>query len=225
MSYKQKSPQPVVEGGTEIQSATAYAPICGGTTSTSPLQSGDSGISNSGYVYTSNGASSLPSFQEVSVGGGTLGTVQDTTSGTSVSFTGIPSGVKYILFGLQNVSASDGSGTFALQLGDAGGVETTGYAGRTVLSGTQYTWTTAIRITQAAAIETSKTYVGTVELSLSNASSNTWVVSLNTTAVSASSCVYGSGIKSLSGELTQIMFSVETAGAFNGGSVNILYYS
>lgn len=72
-AYKRVSPQPVVEGGTGIQSATAYAPICAGTTSTGAFQSASSGISTSGYVLTSNGSSTLPSWQ--APGGGSFGSV------------------------------------------------------------------------------------------------------------------------------------------------------
>lgn len=49
-------------GGTSKTSFTSYAPICGGTTSTSALQSADTGFSNSGYILQSNGASALPSW-------------------------------------------------------------------------------------------------------------------------------------------------------------------
>jgi hypothetical protein len=49
-------------GGTGGVSFTAYAPIFGGTTSTSALQSGT--VGTSGQVLTSNGAGVLPSFQD-----------------------------------------------------------------------------------------------------------------------------------------------------------------
>lgn len=49
-------------GGTGVASATAYAVLCGGTTSTAALQS-VSGVGSSGHVLTSNGASALPTWQ------------------------------------------------------------------------------------------------------------------------------------------------------------------
>lgn len=52
----------VAGGGTGITSATAYAVICGGTTSTNPFQS-IAGVGTSGQVLTSNGAGALPTFQ------------------------------------------------------------------------------------------------------------------------------------------------------------------
>jgi len=54
---------PAVNGGTGATSFTAYAPVCGGTTTTGALQAASMGISTSGYVLTSNGSSALPSFQ------------------------------------------------------------------------------------------------------------------------------------------------------------------
>lgn len=62
MAYKRTSPMPVVEGGTELTATTAYAVLCGGTTSTSALQSIAS-VGSSGEVLTSNGAGALPTFQ------------------------------------------------------------------------------------------------------------------------------------------------------------------
>lgn len=56
-------------GGTGNTSVTAYAPIVGGTTTTGALQSASTGISNSGWVLTSNGASAVPTFQNPNTGG------------------------------------------------------------------------------------------------------------------------------------------------------------
>ena len=53
---------PVTDGGTGNSSATAYAVLCGGTTSTGAHQS-IAGVGTSGHVLTSNGAGALPTFQ------------------------------------------------------------------------------------------------------------------------------------------------------------------
>jgi len=55
-------PLTVPYGGTSTGSFTTYAPICGGTTSTSGWQSATSGTNTGGYVLTSNGPGSLPSW-------------------------------------------------------------------------------------------------------------------------------------------------------------------
>lgn len=59
----------VPQGGTGDSSFIAYAPVIGGITTVDALQSADTGISNSGYVFTSTGAASPPTWQ-ASGGGG-----------------------------------------------------------------------------------------------------------------------------------------------------------
>jgi hypothetical protein len=57
-------PLPTAQGGTGLTSTTAYAVVCGGTTSTGNLQS-IAGVGTSGQVLTSNGAGALPTFQSL----------------------------------------------------------------------------------------------------------------------------------------------------------------
>ena len=52
----------VAQGGTGATTQTAYAVLCGGTTSTGAYQS-IAGVGTSGQVLTSNGAGALPTFQ------------------------------------------------------------------------------------------------------------------------------------------------------------------
>lgn len=88
MAYKRISPQPVVEGGTGVQSNTPYAVLCGGTTSTNPIQSIAS-VGTAGQVLTSNGAGALPTFQNAA--GGITGIAGDsggTATGPTVTMSG-----------------------------------------------------------------------------------------------------------------------------------------
>lgn len=59
------SPLTIANGGTGASSQTAYAILCGGTTSTNPIQSIAS-VGSAGQVLTSNGAGALPTFQDAS---------------------------------------------------------------------------------------------------------------------------------------------------------------
>ncbi len=68
----------VAGGGTGATSFVAYTPVCGGTTSTAPLQSVVS-TGTSGQVLTSNGAGFLPTFQNASSGGGGWQLIQTQT--------------------------------------------------------------------------------------------------------------------------------------------------
>lgn len=58
----------VADGGTGRSSHTAYAVLCGGTTTTAAQQS-IAGVGTSGQVLTSNGAGALPTFQDAAAGG------------------------------------------------------------------------------------------------------------------------------------------------------------
>jgi len=71
----------VAGGGTGVTSLTAYAVVCGGTTTTGPVQS-ISSVGTAGQVLTSNGAGALPTFQNASGGGGGVASWVDVT-GTS----------------------------------------------------------------------------------------------------------------------------------------------
>lgn len=53
----------VAGGGTGTTSFTAFAPVCGGTTSTNPFQSAITGFGTVGNVLTSTGSGSLPTWQ------------------------------------------------------------------------------------------------------------------------------------------------------------------
>lgn len=60
----------VADGGTGVSTLTAYAVMCGGTTTTNPVQS-IAGVGTANQVLTSNGAGALPTFQ-APVSGGNL---------------------------------------------------------------------------------------------------------------------------------------------------------
>lgn len=69
----------VSQGGTGIASTTPYAVICGGTTSTDSLQQ-VSGVGTAFQALISNGASALPTWQDISRVGATLQFVGATSS-------------------------------------------------------------------------------------------------------------------------------------------------
>jgi hypothetical protein len=164
----------------------------------------------------------------VSAGGGfTLGTEQATTSGSSVTFGSIPTGTTMITMSAEGVS-SNGTSQFVITIGDAGGLETSGYDGG------------ALGLQQSANVDTgasnsasfnwavdqnnaAHTWDGQAILVLKDASNFTWTMQgiccgsdLDGMGISVSS-----GFKSLSAELTQISFS--TSDTLDAGSVNITY--
>ena len=73
-------PLTVAQGGTGISSATAYALICGGTTSTGVLQPLSS-VGTSGFCLSSGGAGALPSFSAMTTAIAGTNTNNDASAG------------------------------------------------------------------------------------------------------------------------------------------------
>ena len=182
-------------------------------------------IPQSGGTFT--GAVSGTSF---AVAAGTLyplvsGTAVASTSGTSIDFTGIPPWAKRITVMFSGVS-TNGSSVVQVQLGDSGGVETTGYtSGYTAInSGTgQGTLTTGIPA--GFGNTSSAAYVRTGHLFITNISANTWITSgflAYDTTVAGGASVYGS--KTLSDTLTQVRITtVNGTDTFDAGTINIMW--
>ncbi len=140
-----------------------------------------------------------------------------TTSGTQHDFTSIPSWVKRINVVFDNVGLTDG-GNVLVQIGDSGGIETTGYDSGSNDSITTVTSTAGfILILNAAANGLRLTAV------LSRVAADDWVFSfagVNNT----SSFLRGGGIKTLSaGPLTQLRVTRTSAGTFDSGQVTVFY--
>lgn len=115
---------PVAGGGTGVATmTTAYAPVCAGTTATGALQVASTGLSTSGYVLTSNGASSVPSFQAVS-GGTTVDRQVFTGSGTWTKVTSpAPTAASMTLIRVWGCGGSGGSSVSTKGAGGGGGGE------------------------------------------------------------------------------------------------------
>ena len=158
-----------------------------------------------------------------SAGGITLGTPVASTSGTSIDFTGIPAGTKRITINFYGVSVS-GTDAILVQLGDSGGIETTGYlgAGAFVGASTNCTnFTTGFGVVKTASA--SSLYNGSCVLSLENSSSNRWAA-MAILADSASALVHPTaGVKPLSATLDRVRITVSGADTFDAGEINISY--
>ena len=148
-----------------------------------------------------------------------LGTEQATTSGTSKDFTGIAAGTKRITVMFEGVSTASTS-AFAVQLGDAGGIETSGYVGASTGAGGASP-TTAFQM--AYALTAARNYSGALTLSLKDASAFTWVASGVSGQDTGGVVLITGGVKSLSAVLTQIrVTTIAGDEAFDAGSINIM---
>jgi hypothetical protein len=144
----------------------------------------------------------------------TLGTLQATTSGTSIDFTSIPAWAKRITISFMGVSLS-GSDALLVQIGDSGGLETTGY---TSSSETQ-TSTAGFIIALGGATRTAD---GHMFLTLANSATNLWSSS-HTVGRGAVDEANGGGYKALSATLDRLSIITDGSNTFDAGSINIMY--
>jgi hypothetical protein len=153
----------------------------------------------------------------------TQGTTQASTSGTSIDFTGLPAWVKKITVMFNGVSTS-GTSQPQVQLGDSGGIETTGYV------------VTGSNIASSAVGSTSVTSGFMFGNTASHTAANTLNGSLILTTLGSNSWVgFGclatggdtrmtSGSKTLSDVLDRVRITtVNGTDTFDAGSINILY--
>ena len=149
------------------------------------------------------------------------------TSGTSIDFTGIPSGVKRITVMFSGVSTNyTGSANIILQLGTSGGVQTTSYAGSAgyfVNAGASvvanYTNGLNIYTTTAA-----NTFSGVITFALLDSSTGLWVGSYSLGRGDGVAVHSGGTTKTLSGTLDRVRITTANGtDAFDAGSINILY--
>lgn len=150
------------------------------------------------------------------------GTAQASTSGTSITFSSIPSWAKRITVMFNGVSLS-GTANYLVQIG-SGSVVTTGYVSvgtaTGTTSGSQNTTSGFMIYASNAAL----VFNGTMTLCLM--SGNTWVEShVVSTAAGVVSTYYGGGVSpALSGALDRVVITTTNGtDTFDAGSINILY--
>ena len=151
------------------------------------------------------------------------GTAQASTSGTAITFTGIPSTAKRITVMLNGVS-TNGTSAYQVQIG-SGSVINTGYLGKcvetTTASGTGATaYTSGFIVARSATAST--TLYGKVELDL--ITGNTWLASGVALSSVTDNQFYFSGSLSLSGALDRVVITtVNGTDTFDAGSINIFW--
>jgi hypothetical protein len=155
--------------------------------------------------------------------GGTLTLVAEKTLNTKSSeeFTGIPSWVKRITIMIADLS-TNGTANPVVQIGDSGGLETSGYVGASgAIVGTSATsalhsfgiglsagsWTAAI--------------IRTGSITLTKMAGNTWMYCGVLGRSDSASVLMMGGYKTLSAALDRI--SVSTTDTFDSGTISIMY--
>ena len=144
--------------------------------------------------------------------------VQNTTSGTFKDFTSIPSWVKRITVVLKGVS-TNGASPFCIQLGDSGGIETSGYYGGASNQAPTYVANT-VGLNTTPANNAASPVSGLATLVL--VSGTTWVMQAGT-QMEIGNLSTGAGFKTLSTTLDRLrLTTVGGTDTFDLGSINLL---
>jgi hypothetical protein len=152
-------------------------------------------------------------------------TLAASTSGTAVSFTSIPSGVRRVTVIFSGVS-TNGTDPLLIQLGDSGGIEDTSYAGASNMvtngSATAGATSTAGLLIQSASA--ANIFHGAAVFNLINKATFAWVGHATFALSNAASNVVSACTKSLTTELTQLQITT-TGGTntFDNGTINVIY--
>ena len=152
------------------------------------------------------------------------GTAQNSTSGTTVDFTNIPSWAKRIIVTLNGVSLS-GSSDILIQLGTSGGFVNTGYNSVSArISGAGAANTTAtngFNVTGGMAAAANLVYGA---ITIANHTGNTWVESGVLSATGTAYVLPSGGSIALAAALTQVRITTANGtDTFDAGSINIQY--
>ena len=194
--------------GTLTAGGVAYA------TNTTALAATAAGTA--GQVLLSNGASA-PSWGTTLSAGTAVA-----ASGSSITFSGIPSGAKRIMVMLSAVSLT-GSDNILVRIG-SGSTSTTGYASATgnAQSGGTTTVTTSSLGYIVGVASSAKNMYGI--MTICNITGNTWVASgVDYAETAADSMGTFAGTKTLTGVLDRVSIDVSGTNTFDAGTVNIMW--
>ena len=196
------------------------------TLSTTNLKNPSSGSNN--IVLAADGSATITTLTGTTItgtsvrGGITSGTAVASTSGTSIDFTGIPSYVKRITVMFNGVD-TNGTSLKRIQLGDSGGIETTGYASNgAVFFSTSVATSTATAGFLIYSDSATDQMCGCVVIA--NITGNTWAASGVLSLTGGNASIIVSGSKTLSSTLDRLRITtVNGTDTFDAGSINIAY--
>ena len=150
------------------------------------------------------------------------GTAQNSTSGTAITFTGIPAGIKRVTVMFNGVS-TNGTSKILVQLGASGAVETTSYVSSSIEFGASSGSTTNSTAGFVMNIQTASDVVGGI-MTIATLGSNIWASTHIATRVSTNGTIYGAGTKTTAAALDRVRITtVNGTDTFDAGSINILY--
>jgi hypothetical protein len=211
----------IIDGsnGVNIASTTGVINLLGSTSGAITLQANVVAGTNTLTLPAVTG-SFVVSGQNSAI---TQGTAQNSTSGTSIDFTGIPSWVKRVTFMFQGLS-TNGTSAVLIRLGTSGGFVTTGY----LSSASAYTSATPSVSSSTAGflLEPSPAAVSVNNgmMIITNITGNSWVEMFSCGYSDNTYVGNGGGSIALAGTLTQLRLTTANGtDTFDAGSINILY--
>ena len=217
-------------GAIEEISIGASLTLSGGSlsgTAASATQAGVAELATSAEVQTGTDTGRVPSVDTLRQGFVVMGGPYNTTSGTTVDVTGIPSWVTTIVIHLSGFSTSGNDSTL-IKIGDAGGLETSGYSGSmgyfSTSSQAAASYGASTGYVILPSVSAAYSFYVTVTLQLTDRSANTWGISVNG-ADSNQRQVFSVGSKSLSATLDR--FTLTTSGGtdtLDAGVMGYFYY-
>lgn len=203
--------------------SVTLAKIANASTNSVLLGSGASG-SGAPYAELSLGTNLSMSGTTLNASGSlTLGTLANSTSGTSIDFTGIPSTAKQVIISFNGVS-TNGTSIVQIQIG-SGSFVTTGYSGAGALGLTgQFPVMANNSSGFLTAGDSTATYVRYGSISLINMTGNTWTASGTMGHSDSARTSWFGGTLSLSGALDRVRITtVNGTDTFDAGTINIAY--
>jgi len=206
---------------------TALSAVGTGATTTSGLTMATARIL--GRTTAGTGA-----IEEISVGTGlslsagsltatgsiTLLATQASTSGTAITFTGIPATAKRVTINLSSVSTS-GTSVVCLRVG-SGSINSSGYLGSSSIGGVVTVNTTYFGCEDGA--NAAAVRHGILTLTLLEAATNTWAMTGLVARSDVASITHSGGSTALAGALDRISITtVGGADTFDAGKINVMY--
>jgi hypothetical protein len=167
-----------------------------------------------------DGVSVVSDKPVVAQGGSLTLMTAKTATGTSVDFTGIPSWARRVTVMFSGVS-TNGTSLPLIQIGDSGGIETSGYSGGAALNLSGTANSAGFLTTRVSAAANLHDGIATLYL----IGSNTWVLSGQMYQSSQVQPIASSaGSKTLSDPLTQLRITtVNGTDQFDAGTINVMY--
>jgi len=159
---------------------------------------------------------------------GPTGPAASSLAGTATDWTGVPAGTKLIVIPYEAASLDGSGGVPILQLGDAGGFETSGYAGTAgdyVPTANHQAMSSGFTFGGGAGIGAAAVIHGVIALALTDPATNTWTMSHFGARSDSASTNGSSGSKSVSEPLTQLRFTtVAGTASWDAGKARPMYF-